>query len=125
MEKIEKSIEELECKINPPERDLMTGDVFKMMCKIIAGFAIVWLITIGGFLGYIVYKDYQYSNSVNQMMDKYNEFINSFEFTGETTIDVKDGGNAGIVKNGGTINNGENNNKKNSQEEEWQGEIYP
>lgn len=122
MEKIEKSIEELECKINPPERDLMTGDVFKMMCKIISGFAIVWLITIGGFLGYIIYKDHQYSSSVNQMMDKYNEFINSFEFVGEEYF--QDGNGNNIIGDNNTAY-GADTEKENSQEEEWESEIHP
>lgn len=126
MEKIEKSIEELENKINPPERDLMTGDVFRMMCKIIFGFAVMWIVTVGGFVGYIIYKDYQYSNSINQMMDKYNEFINSFEFMGGEYTYAQDGNGNNIIGDNNTAYGAETKNKDSQSEEEIrEGEIYP
>lgn len=105
-----------------PEKDLMVGDVFRMMCKIIFSFVLVWLITVGTFLGYVIYKDYQFTNSVNQMMDKYNEFINSFEFVGEEYF--QDGNGNNIIGDNNTAY-GADTEKKNSQEEEWESEIHP
>lgn len=100
------------------ERDLMVNDVFRTITKMFWLMLLTCSITITGFFGYVVYKDHQHNKLIITMTDKYNEFINSFDFYGETVIDATDGGNAGLIKNGGTINNGENNNKKIGEEEE-------
>ena len=82
------------------EKDLMAKDVLQMMMKLVIALVVSLLLVIGAFIGYAVYKDHQY-----------NEFINSFEFEGETTetiVDSGDGGNAGFVGgNSDVVNNGE------------------
>ena len=81
------------------EKDLMAKDVLQMMMKLVIGLVLALLVTIGAFISYAVYKDYQYT-----------EFINSFEFEGETvetiTQDTTDGGNASYLKGDGDITNG-------------------
>ena len=78
------------------ERDLMAKDVLQMMMKLVIGLVLALLITIGAFISYAVYKDYQFT-----------EFINSFEFESEyVTQDATDGGNANILKGDGDILNG-------------------
>lgn len=100
------------------QKDLMVSDVFKTITTMFWSVLIIFSLTIASFFGYMIYKDYQHNKLVQNITDKYNEFINSFEFSGETIIDATDGGNAGLIKNGGTINNGENNNKEESEKKE-------
>lgn len=73
------------------EKDLMAKDVLQMMMKLVIGLVLALLITIGAFISYAVYKDYQFT-----------EFINSFEVeTSETTIEAdQDGQGTNIVNNG-------------------------
>ena len=78
------------------EKDLMAKDVLQMMMKLVIGLVLALLVTIGAFISYAVYKDYQFT-----------EFINSFEVESEyVTQDTTDGGNANILKDDGDILNG-------------------
>ena len=69
------------------------GILPQMMMKLVIGLVLALLITIGAFISYAVYKDYQFT-----------EFINSFEFESEyVTQDATDGGKANILKGDGDI----------------------
>lgn len=76
----EKKLDELEKKINPPERNLMLTDLIKYFIKIILIICLGWFITCVSFFIYISVKDYQHNKVIETMNQQFNEFLNKFEF---------------------------------------------
>lgn len=115
MQDVEARIERMENQIDPPERDLMAKDILKTMIRMIVGLVCALLLTVTGFMCYIAYKDNQYNETIKQITAQYNEFINSFEFTSDTTDvsqNTTDGGNANYLGGNGDVNNGTTNSKE-------------
>lgn len=107
MKNVEEKVSKIEKKIDPPERDLTARDILQTMTKLVIGLAISLAAAVVIFVGYTMYRDWQYNETITRITQQYNEFISQFEVMEESvTQDTTDGGNTNYIKGDGDITNG-------------------
>lgn len=102
MKELERKINNISQKIDPPERDFMGIDIIKSLFKIIIILTFSLILSFLSFSIFAMIQNYQHDQTIQKINGQFNEFLNNFEILGNAYN--QDGNGNNIIGNENNLN---------------------